>query len=353
MNTDSELICRCLAGEASTADWKSLDQRVAEDPGMAQLWCRESRLHADLDRLLQRRRPATRALHIGLLAGLGIAVAACIGAAFLLLAPDSPGRAGNQTADVDSAPPLRESLPAQQPGPDAPTPAPAPAPVENADAVPLLINSVQTGDRIVALRFSDGPHEKNTPRLLDILKAEGVTATFFCVGTNVERYPEIIRRMAAEGHEIGNHTWTHPACAKLTDEKLREEVRRAQEAIREITGKAPGVFKPPYGSITRPQAELLRKEFGLITTLWSLDPMDWKTKNAAKTEAAVIEGVRPGAFVLIHDIHSTSVDAVPGILRRLKSDGWKFMTVSAIMAHGKPVEAAKQVPAGQETLEHR
>ena len=109
-------------------------------------------------------------------------------------------------------------------------------------------SSCQVDGSYIAMTFDDGPHPRLTPRLLDMLKARSIRATFFLIGENAAEYPDIVRRIAAEGHEIGNHTWDHPQLTKLNPAALREEIDRTSSTIAEITGKLPTVMRPPYGA---------------------------------------------------------------------------------------------------------
>src|SRR5262249_17111753 len=128
----------------------------------------------------------------------------------------------------------------------------------------------------IAMTFDDGPSSATTPRLLDILKARHIKATFFMIGQNAESNPDIVRRILAEGHEIGNHSWTHPQLSKLPEDKVTEEITKTQDAIRSACGYTPTLMRPPYGAITKAQREWIENQFGLNVILWTVDPFDWK-----------------------------------------------------------------------------
>jgi len=233
---------------------------------------------------------------------------------------------------------------------DAPPPAgvPAVAPasqqrrLHNA-GVNLPVGSLPPGTKIsytsapapgpfIAMTYDDGPHPSNTPRLLDMLAARGIKATFFTVGRNVAAYPNIMRRMVAEGHEIANHTWTHPYLSKLGDGAVRSELQRSHEALVGITGQAPRMYRPPYGAITARQKQWIYSEFGYPSILWSVDPQDWRTRNAATTRSRILAETRPGSIILVHDIHPSSIDAMPGTLDGLLARGFRFVTVSQLIS---------------------
>ncbi len=198
----------------------------------------------------------------------------------------------------------------------------------------LSYTSIPGRGPFIAITYDDGPVVPNTPRLLDMLAARGIKATFFTVGANVARNPNIMRRMVAEGHEIANHTWTHPYLSKLGDASVRSELQRSHEALTSITGTAPRMYRPPYGAITARQKEWIFSEYGYPTILWSVDPQDWKTRNAATTRSRILTQTKPGAIILVHDIHPSSIDAMPGTLDGLLTKGFRFVTVSQLITIG-------------------
>lgn len=191
---------------------------------------------------------------------------------------------------------------------------------------------VNTKLPFIALTFDDGPHPQNTPRLLDLLKERNVKATFYVVGTNVKRYPEIMRRIVAEGHEVGNHTVTHGSLAKMSAEGVRQELRVAHDAIVSATGVAPRTMRPPYGAITSAQKTWIRKEFGYPTIMWSVDPLDWKKPGSTVVASRLVSGAAPGGILLAHDIHSGTVDAIPSAVDQLLARGFRFVTVTQLLA---------------------
>jgi peptidoglycan/xylan/chitin deacetylase (PgdA/CDA1 family) len=194
--------------------------------------------------------------------------------------------------------------------------------------------------RCVALTFDDGPAEV-TARLLDILGEHGARATFFLVGRNVREFPRLVRREAAEGHELANHTDTHANLRQLSHRQILAELRRAQSAIRRTTGVTPRLMRPPYGA-TDGRVAAVSARMKLAQVLWSLDPLDWRHRNAKKVERSVVTGVRKNSIVLLHDIHPSTVEAMPGILRRLAARGYFFVTVSEL--YGRPLIPGKMYP---------
>lgn len=184
----------------------------------------------------------------------------------------------------------------------------------------------------VALTFDDGPHAQNTPRLLELLARKNVKATFFVVGQCVQEYPEIARRIVAEGHEIGNHSWSHANFARLSDAAVKSQLERTDEAIAATAGVTTKLLRPPYGSLAARQRKWLQEDLGLKIILWSVDPNDWKRPGAATVTRRIVAGAAPGAIILAHDIHSGTIDAMEATIDQLLARGFKLVTVSELLA---------------------
>ncbi|HXM25084.1 MAG TPA: polysaccharide deacetylase family protein [Chthoniobacterales bacterium] len=216
-----------------------------------------------------------------------------------------------------------------------PTPSPASSPAPTG-LKPATYFQANVDGPYIAMTFDDGPSPETTPRLLDILKQRNIKATFFMIGQNAERNPEIVKRILADGHEIGNHSWTHPQLAKLPDDRVTEEITKTQNAITNASGYTPKLLRPPYGSITGRQKEWIENQFGLSVILWSVDPFDWKRPGASVIQQRILAGARPGAIILSHDIHKQTVDSMPATLDALAAKGFKFVTVSQLIAMNRP-----------------
>jgi peptidoglycan-N-acetylglucosamine deacetylase len=213
-------------------------------------------------------------------------------------------------------------------------------PVAHPATKPATYSSCHVDGQYIAMTFDDGPSAENTPRLLDILKQRGIKATFFLIGQNVAAHPEIVKQILAEGHEIGIHSWTHPQLSKLSDDRVTDEIVKTQNAIRDAGGYTPTLLRPPYGAITPRQRDWIESLFGLNVILWSVDPFDWKRPGASVIEERILSGAEPGAIVLSHDIHKQTVDAMPATLDALIKKGYKFVTVSQLIAMNHPKPAA-------------
>jgi peptidoglycan/xylan/chitin deacetylase (PgdA/CDA1 family) len=224
------------------------------------------------------------------------------------------------------------------------TPAPEKAkPKAAVDSVPSF-SWVHVDGPYVALTFDDGPSAKLTPKLLDLLAAHHIKATFFVIGQNVVENPEITGRAAREGHEIGNHSWSHPNFAKMSDDAVRRELRKTDDAIRTATGASPTLLRPPYGSITAREKKWIAEEFGYKTVLWDVDPLDWKRPGPAAVCNRIVRNTRAGSIVLSHDIHPGTIEAMPATLEQLEAKGFKFVTVSELISMATP-EPPKPTPA--------
>jgi peptidoglycan-N-acetylglucosamine deacetylase len=182
--------------------------------------------------------------------------------------------------------------------------------------------------KCIALTFDDGPAAPETGTLLKYLAQYKARATFFVVGQNVATHPDIVRAEMKSGHEIANHSWNHPVLTNLTPAQIRSQLERTTAAIKAATGRKPTLFRPPYGAIDHK----VKAATSLSPVLWDMDTLDWKYPDPAKVARTVISQAGPNDVVLIHDIHPTSVAAVPEILRTLTARGYHFVTVSHLRA---------------------
>src|SRR5437867_3319435 len=202
----------------------------------------------------------------------------------------------------------------------------------------ITFNSVHVDGPYIAMTFDDGPSATLTPKLLDLLAAHHIKATFFVIGENVAEHPEIVARAAREGHEIANHSWSHPNFGKMSDESVRRQLQQTDDAIKSATGKRPTLLRPPYGSITAREKRWIHDEFDYDIILWDVDPYDWKRPGPAVVRARILKETRPGSIVLSHDIHPGTIEAMPSTFDELEAKGFKFVTVSELirMAAARP-----------------
>lgn len=189
--------------------------------------------------------------------------------------------------------------------------------------------------KCVALTFDGGPSAP-TPKLLDVLKEEKVHATFFLQGKgHTEKYPQTIRRMAAEGHEVGNHTWSHKDLTKLNEKQILAEIERVQDDIKNATGKAPRLMRPPHGTTNDDVSKTLKK-FGLSQILWSVTAKDFATTDTALIKKRVLDQTHRDGIILLHERYAGTIPAVPGIIKDLRKQGYTFVTVPQLMSPATP-----------------
>src|SRR6266516_2640422 len=200
----------------------------------------------------------------------------------------------------------------------------------------ITFNSVHVDGPYIAMTFDDGPSATLTPKLLDLLAAHHIKATFFVIGENVAEHPEIVERAAREGHEIANHSWSHPNFGKMSDEGVRRQLTRTDDAIKNATGVRPTLLRPPYGSITARQKRWIHDEFGYQIILWDVDPYDWKRPGPSVVCNRILKETRPGSIVLSHDIHPGTIEAMPSTFDQLQAKGFKFVTVSELIRMAVP-----------------
>jgi peptidoglycan/xylan/chitin deacetylase (PgdA/CDA1 family) len=244
----------------------------------------------------------------------------------------APAPAPAPAASAPVAPPTKP----QAPAPAMSVPADVSAPAA-AGAPKVTFSQCHVEGPYVAMTFDDGPHGANTPRLLDMLKQRKIHATFFMVGQCVAEYPAIVKRMVAEGHEVANHSWSHPQLSSMSESAVREQLQKTHDAIVAACGVAPKTMRPPFGAFTARQRAWSHGEWGYKCILWDVDPLDWKVRNAEHVKNEILKAAVPGSIILAHDIHKSTIDAMPETLDALLAKGFKFVTVSELLAMDKPL----------------
>ncbi|WP_169307190.1 polysaccharide deacetylase family protein [Chitiniphilus eburneus] len=208
--------------------------------------------------------------------------------------------------------------------------------------------------KVVAFTFDDGPNPLNTPPLLKVLKKHGVHATFFQLGMWVEKYPDLARKVLADGHVLGNHSYSHPYASKLTNTAFWEnEVAKTQAIFQRELGFMPTLYRPPYGEITDSQVELLRDK-GIKVISWSVDTRDWLSARAmngdAQIEGVVTNYVHPEAIVLMHDgggPRDRTVEAVDRLIGKLKEQGYTFVTIDKLIGVAPKLAPPAEKPVAE------
>ncbi len=191
--------------------------------------------------------------------------------------------------------------------------------------------NAEPGDKYLALTFDDGPHHTNTREILDILRREGAKATFFVVGSRAETYPDIITRMSAEGHDVGNHTWEHRSLTRSSKSEALASLQRTSDLISGLTAKPCVIVRPPFGQTSQKAKEMLHSQ-GWHEILWDSDSRDWENKNPERILYRVMKSAGPGSIVLFHDIHPGAAVMLPTMIRAYKAHGYRFITISQLIA---------------------
>ncbi|MGI5162083.1 polysaccharide deacetylase family protein [Microbispora sp. CA-102843] len=183
--------------------------------------------------------------------------------------------------------------------------------------------------KCIALTFDDGPWPY-TPALLDTLKKHKAKATFFLLGRKVAYRPELTRRIYEEGHDIGNHTWTHPSLTKLSDGEVLEEVSSTSNIINQTIGKMPDYMRPPNGATDSRIASLMA-DLGLPQILWTGSTLDWQARDTKVIAQRTLKLAKRNGVILLHDIVPETVKAMPGVLTELEKQHYKFVTLTTLL----------------------
>ena len=201
----------------------------------------------------------------------------------------------------------------------------------------IIIKKGNNDEKVIALTFDDGPDKDYTPQILDILKENNVKATFFVVGENVKSNSDIIKRQYQEGHEIGNHTFTHINVSKNGYNEIYKEINNTQKLVKDVIGIEPKIFRPPYRAISKPMCNIV-KENNMNIVLWSdLDSRDWSNPGTYYIVDTITSKVKNGTIILLHDYNklrnkkSQTIQALEIVIPKLKEMGYKFVTVSELI----------------------
>ena len=198
--------------------------------------------------------------------------------------------------------------------------------------------------KYVALTFDDGPHPSLTRKAVAILDRHGAKGTFFMLGENVNRYKSLVASVAASGHELGVHTWSHIKMNAVSRARVDNEVNRTRNLIGRISGTYPRVMRPPYGATNQALVNHMYNGYGMASVLWDVDTRDWCKPGVSKVINTAVSKARPGSIILVHDIHASTINALEGIVTGLQAKGYKLVTVSELLQISKR-EAAEAAAA--------
>ncbi|WP_214828680.1 LysM peptidoglycan-binding domain-containing protein [Exiguobacterium algae] len=210
------------------------------------------------------------------------------------------------------------------------------APRSVAAASSTFITSVNTTSKIVALTFDDGADGANTNKILDILTKYNVKATFFLTGSGANHHPQYIKNIAAKGHQLGNHSYSHPYFTQLSTTQMKSELDRTESLIKSLTGKTTKpIFRAPYGAVNNTVLSGVGAAGYSYTIQWNIDTVDWKGVSASQINTKVQSNIKPGSIVLMHTgagAPGTPL-ALPTMISQLKAKGYQFVTISQLLAY--------------------
>lgn len=204
------------------------------------------------------------------------------------------------------------------------------ASVFNAQEKLLPIYSVDKEDKTIAISFDAAWGDEFTQEILDILKKEDIKTTFFLVGMWVDKYPEQVQAIADAGHEIGNHSSSHPDMTKLDKNKMKEELNSTNEKISKYKELDTFLFRPPFGAYNNDLIKTV-EELGGYTIQWDVDSLDWKNEGAEQIVNRVVSNVKPGSIVLFHNNAEYTTQALPTIIKELKDQGYTIVPISELI----------------------
>lgn len=187
-----------------------------------------------------------------------------------------------------------------------------------------------TSEPRIALTFDDGPNPDFTLRTLELLARYGARATFFLVGKRIDAYPELARAIVDAGHEVANHTYSHPNLAKLTSQEALQELDLANQALERATGLRTYLFRPPGGNYTTGLVQDLAKA-GYLTVLWTANTADYSQPGVTEISRVILQGARPGAIILAHTGAAQTLESLPYVLEALRQKGFRFVTVGELL----------------------
>jgi polysaccharide deacetylase family sporulation protein PdaB len=193
-----------------------------------------------------------------------------------------------------------------------------------------IFRSSNVEKKQIALTFDDGPNERWTEKYLNLLEEKEIKASFFMLGKNAKNHPELVQKVAAAGHDIGIHSYDHADLKREDYTAIQEDLIQSQDTIASITGVAPTLFRPPYGSIDAQVIEVAQEQ-GLLMVLWNVDPQDWLLDTKEKVAKAVLDHVEPGNIVVMHEGKAVTFGALPMIIDTLKEEGYEFVTIRELV----------------------
>lgn len=247
--------------------------------------------------------------------------------------PDETELAALEAKGIVMYTPVPTPSPTPSPTPE-PTPEPSPTPLPG--PTPYAYNptgrTIDPTKKMVAITFDDGPSTAATESILKVLKDNDAVATFFMLGSCAMKNPDIVKAVAAGGNQIATHTYDHKSLTKLTAQEMLEEVEKSRIAIRDAGGGYPTMIRPPYGNVN----DLVKSTLEMPLVNWSVDTLDWKSRDADKVYKHIIEDTKDGSVVLMHDLYESTAKAVKKAIPALKKKGYQFVTIDELFMYRGP-----------------
>jgi peptidoglycan-N-acetylglucosamine deacetylase len=197
------------------------------------------------------------------------------------------------------------------------------------------IRYVKTTEKVCALTFDDGPCPQVTPAILESLKEYDAKATFFIVGRNAEKHPEIVREIDAAGHAIGNHTYSHARLAFCGRNKMLREVSKLEAVIKNIMGYNTSLLRPPYGRLMGEQKDLLIQHHPWKIIMWDICSFDWELRDTDSLLENILPQLKPGSIILLHDVHTNTAKGLRKLLPILNEQGYRCLTIPELLQRGE------------------
>ncbi len=296
----------------------------------------QKRKHAKQVRRVERRWKRVRSVLIS------ASMLMLLAAAVFLIQPfthQSPGPLSDRAvvAPVDAeGRPMYTPVPTPTPKPTptpSPTPSPTPRPTPTPKPTPMpQSRTIDPTKKMVALTYDDGPYGKVTGELLSILADNDAKATFFVVGSRANDYPDVVKAVADAGHQLGSHTQNHKILTKATDAQVKSEMKQSLDAIEKASGVRPHIMRPPGGAFD----DRVQALVGMPLINWSVDTLDWKTRNADKVVAEIKENTFDGSIILMHDLYGTTAEASKKVIPWLIKQGYQLVTIDELFQYRGP-----------------
>ena len=278
----------------------------------------------------RKKRPSRRGKFLFPLGAVALALVLVMGVPYLLAQASLDAVI---SAAAATASPTRMPLWTAQPAAPTPSPTPQPTPQPTPVPAPGQAASAQPDQpdpqgKMIALTFDDGPGVKATARILAALEEVGGRATFFMLGENAAAHPDLARQVAQAGHLVGTHTNSHKSLIRLTAQEMLQEVELSLDNIQKATGVRPAILRPPYGNVN----DLVRQTIPMPMIHWSVDTLDWDSRDAKKVYDHIMKEAKDGAIILMHDLYASTATAVEHALPKLKKQGYQFVTIDELFS---------------------